>query len=47
MRLGALFAYDELTNPTVGGTHPTDLGHREIAAFYEQYLPPLLRKGVP
>jgi hypothetical protein len=43
----ALFAYDELTNPTVGGTHPTDLGHREIAAFYEQYLPPLLRKGVP
>ena len=38
----ALFAYDELINPTVGGTHPSDLGHREIAAFYEQFLPGLL-----
>ena len=43
-RDNALFAYDELINPTVGGTHPTDLGHREIAAFYEQYLPKLLPK---
>ena len=38
----ALFAYDELVNPTVGGTHPSDLGHREIAAFYEKYLPQLI-----
>ena len=38
----ALFAYDELVNPTVGGTHPSDLGHREIAAFYEKYLPELI-----
>jgi hypothetical protein len=40
-----LFAHDKLINPTVGGTHPTDLGHREIAAFYEQLLPKLLLEG--
>lgn len=37
-----LFGYDEMINPTVGGTHPSDLGHREIASFYETYLPTLL-----
>lgn len=29
-----LFASDPLVNPTVGGTHPSDLGHREIATFW-------------
>ena len=38
-----LFASDPLVNPTVGGTHPSDLGHREIANFYSKFLPPLLR----
>lgn len=41
-----LFAYEPLINPTVGGTHPTDLGHREIAAFYEPYLTKLLQDDV-
>lgn len=27
-----------LGNPTVGGTHPTDLGHWEIAAYYTKYF---------
>ena len=40
-----LFAGDELINPTVGGVHPTDLGHREMAAYYEQLLPKLLPMG--
>ena len=33
-----LFGEDELINPTVGGTHPGTLGHREIATFYTSYL---------
>eukprot|EP01059_Diplonema_ambulator_P007927 TRINITY_DN17459_c4_g1_i1.p1 TRINITY_DN17459_c4_g1~~TRINITY_DN17459_c4_g1_i1.p1 ORF type:complete len:777 (+),score=73.58 TRINITY_DN17459_c4_g1_i1:301-2331(+) len=37
-----LFAGDWFTNPTVGGTHPSDLGHREIAEFYTGYLPQFL-----
>jgi hypothetical protein len=37
------FASDPLVNPTVGGTQPSDLGHREIANFYSKFLPPLLR----
>ena len=37
-----LFASNPLVNPTVGGTHPSDLGHREIANFYAKFLPPLL-----
>eukprot|EP00756_Hemistasia_phaeocysticola_P002928 Hpha_TRINITY_DN11965_c0_g2::TRINITY_DN11965_c0_g2_i1::g.20445::m.20445 len=37
-----LFASDPLVNPTVGGTHPSDLGHREIANFYFKYLPTLM-----
>ena len=37
-----LFAARPLVNPTVGGTHPSDLGHREIAEFYTKFLPPIL-----
>lgn len=29
-------------DPTVGGLHPTDLGHTRIAEFYQEFLPPLL-----
>lgn len=37
-----LFAARPFVNPTVGGTHPSDLGHREIAEFYTNYLPTIL-----
>lgn len=37
-----LFAARPLVNPTVGGVHPSDLGHREIANFYTSYLPTIL-----
>jgi hypothetical protein len=41
-----LFAGEEgegkLTNPTVGGTHPSDLGQYEIADFYVGFLPSVL-----
>jgi len=37
-----LFAGNALENPTVAGTHPSDLGHREVATFWTQYLPALL-----
>jgi len=33
-----LYFRDPYVNPTVGGTHPSDLGHREIAVFYREYL---------
>merc|ERR1719198_2556411 len=33
-----LYFRDIYVNPTVGGTHPSDLGHREIAVFYREYL---------
>ena len=39
-----LFGSNPYVSPTVGGTHPSDLGHREIANFYAAYLPPLLDK---
>ena len=42
-----LFAFNDLVNPTVGGTHPSDLGHREIATFYSKYLPSLLAGALP
>ena len=29
-------------DPTVGGLHPSDLGHYRIAEFYAAMLPPLL-----
>ena len=38
-----LFASDWLVNPTVGGTHPSDLGHREIADYYTTYLQQFLK----
>jgi len=38
-----LFASNDYVNPTVGGTHPSDLGHREIATFYSSYLPTILK----
>ena len=37
-----LFGSNPYVSPTVGGTHPSDLGHREIANYYAAYLPPLL-----
>ena len=37
-----LFDGDALINPTVAGTHPSDLGHYEIANFYTKLLPTLL-----
>jgi hypothetical protein len=41
-----LFNGDELVNPTVGGTHPSDLGHRYIANFYTQYFTQLLANEI-
>eukprot|EP00040_Diaphanoeca_grandis_P021550 m.114901 g.114901 ORF g.114901 m.114901 type:complete len:813 (-) comp28380_c0_seq1:258-2696(-) len=38
-----LFAQQDLVNPTVGGTHPSDLGHREIATYWASVLPQLLQ----
>jgi hypothetical protein len=38
-----LFAAQPLVNPTVGGTHPSDLGHREVATFWASYLPKFLK----
>ena len=29
-------------NPTVGGTHPSDLGEYDMALFYQDYLSQLL-----
>ena len=40
--LDQLFAGQPLVNPTVGGTHPSDLGHREVATFWASYLPQFL-----
>ena len=37
-----LFASNPLVNPTVGGTHPSDLGHREIATYWAGHLPPIM-----
>ena len=37
-----LFGGEELINPTVGGTHPSDLGHSYMTKFYSKYLPTLL-----
>ncbi len=37
-----LFGGDALSNPTVDGTHPTDIGDREMVNFYAKFLPPLL-----
>eukprot|EP01060_Flectonema_neradi_P039204 TRINITY_DN8534_c0_g1_i1.p1 TRINITY_DN8534_c0_g1~~TRINITY_DN8534_c0_g1_i1.p1 ORF type:complete len:755 (+),score=134.45 TRINITY_DN8534_c0_g1_i1:71-2335(+) len=42
-RNNELFAKDMFINPTVGGTHPSDLGHREIARYYTTYLPQFLK----
>ena len=39
-----LFNGDTLINPTVGGTHPSDLGHSEITKFYTKYLLALFKK---
>jgi len=39
-----LFNEEVLINPTVGGTHPSDLGHMEITKFYTKYLNDLLKK---
>ena len=39
-----LFNENPLINPTVGGTHPSDLGHMEITKFYTKYLNDLLKK---
>lgn len=35
-------AGDNYTDPTVGGTHPTDLGSVAVASVYRQLLPPIL-----
>lgn len=34
-----------LINPTVGGTHPSDLGHHDIASYYLKFLPTVLGQG--
>ena len=38
-----LFDRNFFINPTVDGTHPSDLGHREIARYYTRFLPQFLR----
>jgi hypothetical protein len=30
-------------DPTVGGVHPTDLGHTRMSEFFQVFLPPLLK----
>ncbi|XP_065184975.1 uncharacterized protein LOC135815587 [Sycon ciliatum] len=37
-----LFGVNSLINPTVGGTHPSDLGHHDVAEYYLQFLPSIL-----
>merc|ERR1711963_569927 len=37
-----LYGGDPMTNPTVGGTHPTDLGQWQIASYYTKYFRELL-----
>ena len=32
-------------NPTVGGTHPSDLGMRAIANYYKRFLPSILKEN--
>jgi hypothetical protein len=32
----------KLTNPTVGGTHPSDLGQYDMADFYSKFLPSVI-----
>ena len=34
-----------IQNPTVGGTHPTDLGMRAIAGYYKKFLPTVLKEA--
>ena len=41
----ALFGAMSTINPTVGGTHPSDLGHHDVASFYINYLPTILGAG--
>ena len=31
-----------LSNPTVGGCHPSDLGANDVASFYAEFLPEIL-----
>jgi hypothetical protein len=37
-----LYAHAPLISPTVEGTHPTDLGHFEVAQFYLGFLSALV-----
>jgi hypothetical protein len=39
---GTARAWLDFEDPTVGGLHPSDLGHTRIAEFYQSFLPPLL-----
>jgi hypothetical protein len=41
-----LYDKDELVNPTVGGVHPTDLGHFEMARYYTKYINSLLHSSI-
>jgi hypothetical protein len=40
---GTARAWLDHDDPTVGGLHPSDLGHTRIAEFWEAFLPPLLK----
>jgi hypothetical protein len=46
VRGGQLFAGQEgeglLANPTVGGTHPGDVGEYDMADFYAAFLPTIV-----
>jgi len=37
-----LFGFEESDSPTIEGTHPTELGIAQIAAFYNRFLPTVL-----
>ena len=43
--VGAHFALQweaSYEDPTVGGLHPSELGHTRVAEYYQAFLPPLL-----
>ena len=40
---GTARAWLDHDDPTVGGLHPSDLGHTRIAEYWESFLPPLLK----
>ena len=39
-----LFGSNPLVQPTVGGTHPSDLGAHDVATYYTSSLPSIIKE---